>query len=135
MNLRLASIAFTVLFLLAMGQPAPAQKRDDTETVHTTFYVIPGKEAEFANVLKKAWPTYHKLGMVLATPHLILSGNDDQGRPYFIEILRWKDHDAPDHAPKEVTDIWDQITALCEKRDGHRRIEFYEVKIFDPRTK
>src|SRR5206468_4297225 len=72
--------------------------KDDTETVYTTFHVIPGKEAEFAKVLEKAWPTYHKLGMVLEKPHLILSGADEQGRPYFIEILTWKDHDAPDHA-------------------------------------
>jgi hypothetical protein len=107
---------------------------DDTETVYTTFYVTPGKEAEFARVLEKAWPTYHKLGMVLDQPHLILSGTDDKGRPYFIEILTWKDHDAPDHAPAEVTAIWDQMTALCERRDGHRRIEFYEVKIFDPKA-
>jgi hypothetical protein len=105
----------------------------DTETVYTTFRVIPGKEAEFAKVLAKAWPTYHRLGMVLARPHLVLSGTDDAGKPYFIEILTWKDHDAPDHAPAEVQAIWDQMTALCEKRDGHRRIEFYEVKIIDPK--
>jgi len=111
------------------------QAKNETETVYTTFRVIPGKEDEFWKVLEKAWPTYHRLGMVLERPHLILRGSDDNGKPYFIEILTWKDHDAPDHAGPEVQAIWDQMTALCEKRDGHRRIEFYEVKVIDPKRK
>lgn len=107
--------------------------KDDTETVYTTFYVMQGKEAEFLKVLERAWPTYDKHGMVLKEPHLILSGMDGNGKPYFIEILTWKDHDAPDHAPADVQAIWDQMTALCERRDGHRRIEFYEVQIIPPK--
>jgi hypothetical protein len=107
--------------------------KDDTETVYTTFYVVQGKEAEFLKVLEKAWPTYAKHGMVLKEPHIILGGTDDKGRPYFIEILRWKDHEAPDHAPADVQAVWDQMTALCERRDGHRRIEFYEVQIVPPK--
>ena len=107
--------------------------KDETETVYTTFHVIAGKEDEFWKVLERAWPTYYKHGMVLKRPHLILRGADDSGRPYFIEILTWKDHDAPDHAPTDVQTIWDQMTALCERRDGHRRIEFYEVKVVEPK--
>ena len=111
-----------------VGQP-----KVETETVYTTFYVIPGKEAEFWKVLERAWPTYYKHGMVLKRPHLILRGADDSGRPYFIEVLTWKDHDAPDHAPADVQAIWDQMNTLCERRDGHRRIEFYEVKVVEPK--
>jgi two-component system, LytTR family, sensor kinase len=33
----------------------------------------------------------------------------------------------------EVQAVWGQMTALCEKRDGHRRIEFYEVKVVGQR--
>lgn len=111
------------------GKSSPP--KDDTETVYTTFYVVPGKEDEFWKVLERAWPTYYKHGMVLKSPHLILRGADDSGRPYFIEILTWKDHEAPDHAPADVQAIWDQMNALCERRDGRRRIEFYEVKIIE----
>jgi len=56
-------------------------------------------------------------------------GEDDAGKVYFIEILMWKDHDKPDNAPPDVTAIWAQMEALCEKRDGHRGIEFHEVRV------
>ena len=137
MRLRMGYLSVAALLMFAGNAFAQTKEsgkpKDDTETVYTTFYVIPGKEAEFAKVLERAWPTYHKLGMVLDQPHLILSGADQSGKPYFIEILTWKDHDAPDHAGPEVQAIWDQMTALCERRDGHRRIEFFEVKVFDPK--
>ena len=134
MRLRFACLIMTLGLMsighaLAQVKDKPPITKDDTETVYTTFHVIPGKEAEFWKVLEKAWPTYYRLGMVLEHPHLILQGVDDSGRPYFIEILTWKDHETPDHAPPEVQAIWEQMTALCERRDGHRRIEFYEVKI------
>jgi hypothetical protein len=126
-------IVVAVWLMLAGNASAQVKEdskpKDDTETVYTTYRVIAGKETEFAKVLAKAWPTYFKLGMVLKQPHIVLRGTDDAGKTYFIEILTWKDHDAPDHAPAEVQAIWDQLTALCEKRDGHRRIEFYEVQI------
>lgn len=137
MRLRVWCSIFVVASWLMLASNSFAQVKDadkaqgGTETVYTTFRVIPGKEEEFAKVLAKAWPTYHRLGMVLDRPHLVLRGEDEGGKPYFIEILTWKDHDAPDHAPAEVQAIWDQMNALCEKRDGHRRIEFYEVKIVE----
>jgi hypothetical protein len=120
--------------LLLLAAPAFAQEKsaapapkDETETVITTFRVIQGKEAEFAKVLAKAWPTYHKLGMVLDQPHLILRGEDAPGKTYFVEILTWKSSDEPDNAPPEVSAIWKQMEALCEPRGGHRGIEFPEV--------
>jgi hypothetical protein len=134
MRLRAGYLIAVALWLTLAGSAfaqagSKGTPKDDTETVYTTFYVTPGKEAEFWKVLERAWPTYYKFGMVLKRPHLILRGADDAGRPYFIEVLTWKDHDKPDHAPAEVQAIWDQMTALCERREGHRRIEFYEVKV------
>lgn len=139
MRLRIWCLIVLTLPLMFAGnvfsQSKQSQPKEDSETVYTTFRVIPGKEEEFWKVLEQAWPTYYRLGMVLEHPHLILRGADDAGKPYFIEILTWKDHEAPDHAGTEVQAIWDQMTALCEKRDGHRRIEFYEVKIIDSKKK
>lgn len=137
-RLRAACLVAIAFCLMSAGDAfAQAKKssppKDDTETVYTTFYVTPGKEDEFWKVLERAWPTYYKHGMVLKSPHLILRGADDSGRPYFIEILTWKDHEAPDHAPADVQAIWDQMNVLCERRDGHRRIEFYEVKVVEPK--
>jgi hypothetical protein len=93
----LIAVAFWLMFAgdaFAQAQTGSPPK-DGTETVYTTFHVIAGKEDEFWKVLERAWPTYYKHGMVLKRPHLILRGADDSGRPYFIEILTWKDHDAP----------------------------------------
>jgi quinol monooxygenase YgiN len=124
-----------VIACLVLAGAARAQEKsknapkDDTETVYTTFRVKDGKEAEFRQVSEKAWAAYQKHGMVLTMPHMLLRGEDDAGKVYFIEILRWKDHDKPDNAPADVTAIWAQMEALCEKRDRHRGIEFHEVQV------
>jgi hypothetical protein len=65
----------------------------------------------------------------LAAPHLILRGKDDSGKPIFVEILTWRDHEAADHVPAEVQAIWNQMQALVENREGHRGIEFPEFEI------
>ena len=123
----------TLCFLLAclvVTFPVFAQdKKDDSETVIATYRVKEGKEAEFQKVLEKAWPAYRKLGMALERPHLILRGVDEAKKTYFIEILTWKSHDAPDQASPEVRALWNQLEALCESRLGHRGIEFPEVEI------
>jgi hypothetical protein len=124
-----------VIACLMLAGAAGAQEKnkgapkDDTETVYTTFRVKDGKEAEFQQVYEKAFTAYQKHGMILSKPHMLLRGEDDAGKVYFIEILMWKDHDKPDNAPADVTAIWAQMEALCEKRDGHRGIEFHEVRV------
>ena len=65
-------------------------------------------------------------------PHIILSGKDDGGRPMVIEILRWRDADAPDDVSKKypsVRAIWDRLNALVEKRDGKPAIDIEEMEI------
>ena len=58
-----------------------------------------------------------------------MKGVDEAGKTYFVEILTWKDHEAPDHASEEIRAIWAQLEAFCEPRLGHRGIEFPEVQI------
>ncbi len=131
-------IVLPLLIGLALVGAASAQERsdnplhDDPETVVDTLHVKTGKEDELARVMARAWAAYRKFDMVLAEPHLLMRGVDDAGRPFFVEILTWKDHDAPDHAPSEVKKIWAAMEALCEKRDGRRGIEFYEVHRVKP---
>jgi hypothetical protein len=117
--------------VLALPTGKAAASKSETETVITTFRVKQFKEAEFAKVLAKAWPTYHRLGMVLDTPHVVLRGLDESGKTYFVEVLTWKDHDAPDNAPAEVTAIWNEMVPLCEARLGHAAIEFPEVQVVE----
>jgi hypothetical protein len=108
--------------------PSPPKEKP-TETVVTTFRVKEGREAEFWDALSKAWPLYRRLGMVLERPHLIVKGTDKDQKTYFMEVLTWKDSDAPDNAPPEVRKLWDRLEELCEPRLGHRGIEFPEVDV------
>jgi len=114
---------------LAAQQPQASTRSGGTETVISTFRVRAGKEAEFARVHAQAWPAYRRLGLVAEKPHLVLRGVDEAGKTYFVEILTWRDHEAPDHASPEIRALWARLEALCEPRLGHRGIEFPEVQI------
>ena len=125
---------FPIVLLLMVADAAGAQQntnplKDDPEIVVDTLHVKAGKEDELARVMARAWAAYRQYDMVLRQPHLLMRGVDDGGRPFLVEILTWKDHEAPDHAPAEVKKIWAEMEALCEKRDGRRGIEFYEVQM------
>lgn len=126
-TLRFALLALGAQALAA--QPPAATPASGTETVISTYRVRAGKEAEFARIHAQAWPAYRRFGLVAETPHLVLQGVDDAGKTYFVEILTWKDHEAPDHASPEIRALWAQLESLCEPRLGHRGIEFPEVRI------
>src|SRR3989442_15628298 len=86
----------TTLFAAAVLATGLAKAAGPPETVHVSYHVQPGKLDEFLSVLKQHHPVCRKLGLVLAEPHIILSGKEDGGKPVVIEILTWKDSDAPD---------------------------------------
>jgi hypothetical protein len=102
---------------------------DSTETVFSTYRIKKGREAEFQTVHAATWKAYRQYNLVLAEPHTVVKGKEESGAPFVVEILTWKDHDAPDHAPAEVKALWARLEELCEKRDGHRGIEFVETEI------
>lgn len=111
-------------FLFAQNSPHTAP-----ETVHSLFQVKAGKEADFVRVYGQAWAAYKRLRMVMETPHVLLQAKDDAGKPYFVEVLTWKNHDIPDHVPTEVREIWNQMESLCEARKGKRGITFEEMRV------
>ncbi len=116
------------LFLAAISF---AQNAPDAapETVHSLFQVKTGKQADFVRVYRQAWDVYKRLGMVIETPHVLLEGKDEAGKPYFIDVLTWKNHDIPDHVSLEVRAIWNQMESLCEMRNGKRGITFDEMQV------
>jgi hypothetical protein len=119
----LASAILLARLASATGQP---------ETVHVTYHVQTGKLEEFLSVLKQHHPACLRLGLVLAEPHIILSGKEDGDKPVVIEILTWKDSDAPDSVPghqPEIKKIWDKLNALVEKRGGKPGIDIEEMDI------
>jgi len=116
-------------FTLGEGVAAAA---GPSETVHVTYHVQPGRLDAFLAVLRQHYPACRKLGLVLAEPHVILSGKEDGGKPVVIEILTWRDGDAPDSVPEhhpEVKKIWDGLNALVEKRGDKPGIEIDEMDI------
>jgi hypothetical protein len=102
---------------------------DDPETVLTKFQVKRGRTDDLLRLLDRAWATYQRLGLVRDEPHLVMRGKEDDGSEFVAEILPWKTHAAPDHAPPEVHVIWDAMQNLCEKRGDHKGIEFPEVEV------
>jgi hypothetical protein len=102
---------------------------DDTETVFSTYRVKKGMETEFQSVHAATWKAYRKYKLVLNEPHVVVKGKEASGAPFVVEILTWINHDAPDHVPPEVKELWSKLEALCEKRDGHQGIEFTEMEI------
>ena len=128
----------TALFAAAVLMAGLATAAGPPETVHVTYHVQAGKLEEFLSVLKQHHPACRKLGLVLAEPHLILSGKEDGGKPVVVEILTWKDSDAPDSVPKhhpDIKKIWDQLNALVEKRGEKPGIDIEEMAIVTGATR
>ncbi|HET9793181.1 MAG TPA: hypothetical protein VFS34_01870 [Thermoanaerobaculia bacterium] len=96
------------------------------ETVHVSYHVQPGKLDELLGVLVQHYPAGRRAGIVLAEPHVILSGKEDGGKPVVIEVLTWRDADDPDDVATkhpEIKALWDRLNALVEKRGGRPGIE------------
>lgn len=121
-------MTLTCLLLAAFSL---VQSSPDTtpETVHSLFQVKAGKEADFVRIYRQAWDAYKRLGMVIETPHILLGAKDDAGKPYFIDVLTWRNHDIPDHVAPAVREIWNQMESLCETRNGKRGIIFDEMQV------
>src|SRR5262249_57798407 len=119
-----AALILALVTSIVISAPAT---QPDTETVLITHRVQVGKTDEYLTLLAKQWAALTKHHLVQDRPHIVLSGDDDNGKPYLVEILTWVSHEAPDNVPADVQAIWHDMNNLVEKRDGHRGIEFPEV--------
>jgi hypothetical protein len=120
------------LLAAALLTAVAAEAAGPPETVHVTYHVQSGKLDEFLAALGEHYPAGRKLGIVLAEPHIVLAGKEDREHPVVIEILTWRDADAPDKVTKKyptVRAIWDRLNALVEKRDGKPAIDIVEMEI------
>jgi len=122
-----APLGAFLLALAAFGRAAPGSK--PTETVLVTHRVRAGREDEYAGLLARQWATLRRLELVRPSPHVILRGTDESGKTIFVEVLTWRDADAPDNAPAEVRVIWNELEARAEKRLGHPGIDFPEFEL------
>jgi hypothetical protein len=127
----LVSLLVGALGLGALGASAAKEARlpAGSETVVATYRAQPGKEAELEKLVSEHWPLCRKLGLALDRPHLVLKGTDESKKTIFVEVMTWKDTDAPDSAPPELRRLWDRMQALVEPRLGHRGIEHPEAEV------
>jgi len=126
------------LLLAAVFVPPVLSAAGPPETVHIAYHVQPGKLDEFLKAVAEQYPECLKLGLVLATPHLVMTGKEDGGKPVVIEVLAWRDGDAPDSVPQsypKIFAIWNRMHALVEKRGGRPGIEIDPVEVVGASTR
>ena len=125
--LLLVALAAASRVALAAGGPK------DPETVVVTFHVREGKEAEMEKLLREEhWPLLRRLSLVRESPHVLIRGKEVGDKPYFREVLTWRDHDTPDNAPPEVEAVWKRMYDFVEKRGSASAIEIEEVDLLIP---
>jgi hypothetical protein len=129
--LRVALLAFEVALLNSSHGATPSGNAAP-ETVRVTYHVRAGSEAALKRVLVRAWDLYRRRDAVMAEPHVVLREEDGGGAFRLVEIFTWTSADIPDHAPKEITDLWAEEQALCEGRNGRPAIEDAEVDLVLP---
>jgi len=107
--------------------------KDSPETVEVTYHIKLGMEPQLQGVLSRAWAIYNQEHLVLAQPHFIVTTREYGNRPRMVETFAWVNHSVPDHAPKSVSGIWNEIQDLCEPRGGHDAVEINEVPTTAPK--
>ncbi|MGO8701900.1 MAG: hypothetical protein ACLQVY_29815 [Limisphaerales bacterium] len=131
--------ALSVVLLTACSTTTSNEKRASSktnpETALVTYHVKSGKEAEFQELLSRAWEIYWKEHLVLAQPHVIVQDKESGDKPRFIEIFTWVSHSAPEHTPASVKTIWDQMQSQCEARDGRGGLVGGEVDLLVPNAR
>ena len=124
----------SLLVLTGCSTARSGSPKHDPETVLVTYRVKVGKEAEFRDVLSRAWDVYRRDGLVFAEPHVVVQDTED-GKPRFVEIFTWVSRSIPEHAPDSVKAIWKQEESLCERRGERYGIEPGEVELVVPSRK
>jgi hypothetical protein len=112
-------IAFLLALVLTAEQP---------ETVMITLHAKPGAEAALADMLARHYETARRLELVVpGAPHVTLRSADGAEKVDFVEILTWRSSDVPDHAPKEILAIWQEMNRLVERRGGQPGLTITEM--------
>ena len=117
-----AACALVVLATARGGAATP-------ETVLITFHPKSGSEQPLADVIARHWTVARQLDLVLDAPHVTLRGTDAGGNTFFVEVLTWRSAAAPDSAPKQILDIWDEMNALVESRDGRPGLDLRAMTV------
>ncbi|MBC3840002.1 hypothetical protein GXW82_06760 [Streptacidiphilus sp. 4-A2] len=92
-----------------------ADKSTTRETVVGTYFVRPGAEAEFEQVIAGNWPTLNALGFVTDDRPVVLRSLAEP--PVYVEILTWEPGAMdPAHVHPDVIPIWEAVKRCTEPR-------------------
>ena len=99
--------------------------RTNDSVVVCSYRVKAGRDQDFIALLKRHWPTLHKLGLVHEQPRMALQRRDGDQTSCFVEMFAWKDRGFEvAHKHPEVLALWEPMEQMCEARDGHPATEF-----------
>jgi hypothetical protein len=119
-------------FIIALLLATQAMTADIPETVMVTYQVKPHQEGALKQVIDKHWQAAQRLKLVHTEPHIVVQGNASDSS-YIVEIFTWRDGSAPDTAPKEITELWQQMNELTEARDGKPALDITVVGMVSQR--
>jgi hypothetical protein len=101
---------------------------EQPETVMITLHAKPGAEQALADVLARHYETARRLNLLVPdAPHVTLRSVEGTEKPDFVEIFTWRSADVPDHAPKEILALWQEMTGLVEARGGAPGLRITEM--------
>src|SRR5262245_17268625 len=118
-----------VALAVAIVASSAALSAAEPETVLITLHPRAGAEQELADVIARHYELARRLDLLQpGTVHVTLRGADERDRPYFVEILTWRDASVPDHAPKDILSIWTEMNRLVEPRAGRPGLDVSEMR-------
>lgn len=107
--------------------PAHPQLPPNAETVVVTYLPKAGQEAALQQEIEATWQDMVHLQLTATDDRSFYRGADDDGRPFFLEIFTWKNHDTPDHAPPQIEAHWKKLSDLVEARGARPGLQFSEL--------
>jgi len=116
----------------AVPPDATAGREESPETVIVTTRPEDGKEEILRGILGRHWEVLKRLNLVTDDPHVFLRGHDAEGKAWFVEIFTWRSASIPDHAPKEVLDLWAEMNGAVAARGGQPGLDIHEVEWISP---
>jgi hypothetical protein len=108
-------------------------RRREAMTTHIalcTYRAKTGAEKQFEGLLARHRPTLRAAGLVTAKRPTTFRGTEDGGGTFYVEILEWKDAEAPNEAHElpTVMAVWEPMGMCVEDRDGRPGMEFPHVE-------
>ena len=124
-----AALLLSVLCASCASTPHPVVPLPATaETVVVTYLPKAGQDAALQQEIAATWSEMLRLRLTANDEHHFYRAEDDNSRPYFVEIFSWKDAETPDHVPPAIEAHWKKFSDLVEPRGERPGLQIAVVK-------